>query len=179
MTGLPGAGKSTLALALERALFELGWQVLVLDGDVIRSGLGSDLGFSAADRTENLRRVAHVAALLAHSGIVVIVAFISPFSRDRVFARSLARDAAVPFLEVYVSTPLEVCEARDPKSLYAKARSGAIKDFTGVSAPFEVPEEADVSIDTSDVTLADALCQLLGPVVATIAHRPAVTLPTS
>src|SRR2546427_53782 len=147
--GFSGAGKSTLALALDRELFERRWQSFVLDGDIVRAGLCGDLGFDRAARTENLRRAAETAKLLAQSGVIAIASFISPYHDDRAQARRLMNGSGIPFLEAYLSTPLHVCEERDPKGLYARARRGLIDQFTGVSAPFEVPESADVTIDTS------------------------------
>jgi len=146
LTGLSGAGKSTLALALERRLFDLGWQVYVLDGDNVRHGLCADLGFSPEDRAENIRRVGEVAALMARAGLLVVTAFISPYRSDRDRARAAAGDG---FREVYVKADLATCEARDPKGLYARARSGEIKDFTGVSAPYEAPASPDLVVDTA------------------------------
>jgi bifunctional enzyme CysN/CysC len=146
LTGLSGAGKSTLAVALERRLFLLGWQVYVLDGDNVRHGLCADLGFSPEERAENIRRVGEVAALMARAGLLVVTAFISPYRSDRDRARAAAGDA---FAEVWVKADLATCEARDPKGLYAKARAGEIKDFTGVSAPYEAPDGADLVVDTS------------------------------
>jgi adenylyl-sulfate kinase len=158
-TGLPGSGKSTLAVALERELFDRGWQVFVLDGDNIRFGLSADLGFSVADRAENIRRVAEVARLLAECGVIAIAAFISPYRSDRMAARRILRreGSTTPFAEVYLCTPLDVCEARDPKGLYARARAGEIEEFTGVSAPFEPPARAELVIDTSVVGVEEAV----------------------
>jgi len=158
-TGLPGSGKSTLATALERELFDRGWQVFVLDGDNIRFGLSADLGFSVADRAENIRRVAEVARLLAEGGVIAIAAFISPYRCDRMGARQVMRreGSDIPFAEVYLSTPLDVCEARDPKGLYARARAGEIVQFTGVSAPFEPPTAAELELDTSTMSVDEAL----------------------
>ena len=166
-TGLSGAGKTTLAYALERGLFNVGWRAFVLDGDNLRFGLTADLGFSAADRGENIRRVAEVARLFAQAGVIVITAFISPYHTDRERARRIVEQDGmdVPFVEVYVSTPLEVCEARDPKHLYAKARSGEIKEFTGVSAPFEIPQHPTVVIDASVTPPEEAVVTLLDHLV--------------
>lgn len=145
LTGLSASGKSTLAMRVEQQLFEKGRQVYVLDGDNVRRGLSSDLGFLPEDRTENIRRIGEVAALFADAGVVVITAFISPYSADRALARKAAPDR---FLEVYVKAPLALCEVRDPKGLYRKARAGLISDFTGVSAPYEPPETPELVIDT-------------------------------
>ena len=145
-TGLSGAGKSTLAVGVERSLFEKGYEVCVLDGDDMRRGLNSDLGFSPEDRAENIRRVGEVAALFSRAGVVVILAVISPYRSDRARARAAAGD---DFHEIYVKAPLEVCERRDPKGLYVRARRGEIKDFTGISAPYETPEAPDLVVDTA------------------------------
>jgi bifunctional enzyme CysN/CysC len=172
-TGLSGAGKTTLAYGMERELFNAGSRTFVLDGDNLRFGLTADLGFSAADRSENIRRVAEVARLFAQAGVVVITAFISPYHADRERARRIVEQdgAEVPFIEVYVSTPLAVCEARDPKRLYAKARSGEIQEFTGISAPFEIPQHPDVIIDASVVSPAEAIAVLTDHVAPRIGHR--------
>ncbi|MCZ6589497.1 MAG: adenylyl-sulfate kinase [Alphaproteobacteria bacterium] len=145
-TGLSGSGKSTLAMALEQQLFDQGYQVYVLDGDNVRGGLNANLGFSPEDRAENIRRVGEVAALLADAGIIVITAFISPYRADRERARAAAGDG---FHEIYIEADLETCEARDPKGLYKRARSGDITEFTGVSAPYEAPAKPDLVIDTA------------------------------
>jgi adenylyl-sulfate kinase len=145
LTGLSGAGKSTLATALHRGLTARGMQCYVLDGDVLRSGLNQDLGFSEADRTENVRRVGEVAALFADAGMIVIAALISPYAQ----ARQKAREAAGEwFHEVYVKASVETCAARDPKGLYKRARSGELVQFTGVSAPYEIPTHPELTIDT-------------------------------
>jgi bifunctional enzyme CysN/CysC len=144
-TGLSGAGKSTLAFLLEEELFKRGYQVYVLDGDNVRDGLNSDLGFSPADRTENIRRVGEVAALFADAGIICISAFISPYRADRDAARNAA---GAKFHEVYVKADLATCEQRDPKGLYKKARAGQIAEFTGLTAPYEQPLAAELVVDT-------------------------------
>lgn len=163
LTGLSGAGKSTLALELEHALFRKGWQAYVLDGDNIRFGLSSDLGFAPEDRAENIRRVGEVAALFARAGMLVITAFISPYREDRDRARAVAPDL---FHEVHVKADLAVCETRDPKGLYRKARKGEIKDFTGISAPYETPAAPELEIDTGALSLSDSVEQLLAYVEA-------------
>ncbi len=163
LTGLSGAGKSTLALELEQALFRKGWQVYVLDGDNIRFGLSADLGFAPEDRAENIRRVGEVAALFARAGVLVITAFISPYRSDRDRARSVAPDL---FHEVYVNAGLDVCEERDPKGLYKKARKGEIPEFTGISAPYEAPDAPEVEIDTGTLSLPQSVEQLLAYVEA-------------
>ena len=146
LTGLPSSGKSTVASALEAMLVEDGIPAYFLDGDNLRHGLSGDLAFSTADRTENIRRVAHVARLMADSGMVAIASLVSPAHHDRALARELHEAARLQFLEVYVDTPLEVCESRDPKGLYARARAGKLLEFTGVSAPYEAPEQPDVLV---------------------------------
>ena len=155
LTGLSGAGKSTLAMGLERRLFDAGRNVYVLDGDIVRGGLCSDLGFSPHDRVENIRRIGEVARIMADAGLLVIVAFISPFRADRDRVR-----AAMPvgrFTEVHVSTPLEVCEQRDTKGLYAKARAGELSDFTGISSPYEAPESPEVLLPTEQMSVDECV----------------------
>jgi adenylylsulfate kinase len=150
-TGLSGSGKSTLAFALERALIADGIAAYVLDGDNVRFGLNRDLGFSPEDRTENIRRIGEVCRLMHDAGLVVLTAFISPYREDRQQVRDLY--AGGGFVEVHVDTPLEVCEARDVKGLYAKARAGDIPDFSGVSAPYEAPLEPELRLDTAEQDL--------------------------
>lgn len=158
-TGLSGSGKSTVAIALERELQKRGLLCRILDGDNIRNGINKGLGFTAEDRRENIRRIAEVAKLFVDTGIITIAAFISPSNDLRRMASDII--GAEDFKEVYISTPLEVCEARDVKGLYAKARRGEIKNFTGISAPFEAPEHPALSIDTSKVSLEDGVKQIL------------------
>jgi bifunctional enzyme CysN/CysC len=158
LTGLSGSGKSTLALALEQELFRRGFRAYVLDGDNIRGGLNSDLGFAPADRTENIRRIGEVAALFADAGMIVITAFISPYREDRARARAIAPE---PFREIYVKAALEVCEERDPKGLYKKAREGKIPEFTGISAPYEAPDRPDLAIDTAGESVAESVQRLV------------------
>ena len=158
-TGLSGSGKSTVAIALERELQKRGLLCRILDGDNIRSGINKGLGFTAEDRRENIRRNAEVAKLFVDTGIITIAAFISPSNDLRRMASDII--GAEDFKEVYISTPLEVCEARDVKGLYAKARRGEIKNFTGISAPFEAPKHPALSIDTSKVSLEDSVKQIL------------------
>ncbi len=146
-TGLSGAGKSTLAFLLEHLLVEQGFKAYVLDGDNIRHGLNANLGFSPADREENIRRVGEVSKLFADAGMIVLSSFISPYRKDRELVRKLHEQAALPFLEIFIDTPLAVCEDRDPKQLYAKARRGEIKDFTGISSPYESPEAPEIHIE--------------------------------
>ena len=143
LTGLSGSGKSTIAVELERHLIAAGRPAYLLDGDNIRHGLNGDLGFSAADRDENVRRVAHVARLFADAGVVAIVPVISPYRAARQLARDLHAAADVPFHEIFVDTPLEVCEQRDPKGLYARARAGEITGMTGIDDPYEAPEQPE------------------------------------
>jgi bifunctional enzyme CysN/CysC len=157
-TGLSGSGKSTLAMALERSLFNEGYEVFVLDGDNLRYGLNSNLGFSPKDREENIRRVGEVAALFAGSGLVVLTAFISPYQADREMARKAAGEG---FYEVFLDPGLEACEQRDPKGLYKKARAGEIPEFTGVSAPYEKPDNPDIRLDTGTLGIDDCLVPLL------------------
>jgi adenylyl-sulfate kinase len=147
LTGLPGAGKSTIAGAVEERLLEQGVTAYRLDGDNLRHGLNGDLGFSPADRGENVRRTAHAARLLADAGTVVLVSLVSPIANDRLGARRLCEGWEIPFLEVWVSTPLATCEARDPKGLYARARQGALTGLTGVDDPYEAPREPELELD--------------------------------
>ena len=160
-TGLSGAGKSTIAQALERELFNRAMHTYVLDGDNIRHGLNSNLGFSPEDRVENIRRVSEVAKLMADSGVVVITAFISPYRMDRRRAREIALEGNAEFVEVFVEAPLEVCEARDPKNLYKKARAGEIRDFTGIDAPYEAPEDPEIVVRTDRQTVDESVATIL------------------
>jgi bifunctional enzyme CysN/CysC len=160
-TGLSGAGKSTIAQALERELFSRAMNTYVLDGDNIRHGLNSNLGFSPEDRVENIRRVSEVAKLMADSGVVVITAFISPYLMDRRRAREIALEGNAEFVEVFVEAPLEVCEARDPKDLYKKARAGEIRDFTGIDAPYEPPEDPEIIVQTDRQTVDESVATIL------------------
>lgn len=158
-TGLSGSGKSTIAIALERELQQRGLLCRILDGDNIRSGINNNLGFSAEDRVENIRRIAEVGKLFVDTGIITLAAFISPNNEIREMAAEII--GKEDFLEIYVSTPLEECERRDVKGLYAKARRGEIKNFTGISAPFEVPAHPALSLDTSKLSLKESVDQLL------------------
>jgi len=163
-TGLSGSGKSTVAVALEQRLFAEGRLVYRLDGDNIRMGINRNLGFSADDREENIRRVGEVSKLFADAGLVVLSSFISPYQKDRQLCRELHREAGLPFFEIYMACPLEVAEQRDPKGLYKKARAGEIPNFTGISDPYEEPEQAELVIDSSKHTLEEEvamLCDLL------------------
>ncbi|WP_418003824.1 adenylyl-sulfate kinase [Mycobacterium sp. PDNC021] len=161
-TGLPASGKSTLAVAVERALVETGQVAYLLDGDNIRHGLSDDLGFSAGDRAENIRRVGHLARLLADSGVVALASLVSPLKSDRDTARELSSVAKLPFIEVYVSTPRTECERRDPKGLYARAKAGELRGLTGVDAPYEPPENPDLVVDTTGADINTLVAQVLG-----------------
>jgi len=158
-TGLSGAGKTTLANALEVALYERGLRTYLLDGDNVRSGLNRDLGFSDADRVENIRRIAEVAHLMMDAGLIVITAFISPFARDREMARTLI--GSENFFEIYVTAPLEVCEERDVKGLYKLARAGKIAQMTGIDSPYEAPLKPDYTAQTDQKSIVDIVCELL------------------
>ena len=158
-TGLSGSGKSTVANALEGALFELGHHTYLLDGDNVRHGLNKDLGFSAEDRVENIRRIGEVAKLFVDAGAIVMTAFISPYRPDRALVRDLMEEGE--FLEVFVDTPLEVCEQRDPKGLYKKARAGEIKNFTGIDDPYEAPENPEVTVYTADSSVEESATTLI------------------
>jgi adenylyl-sulfate kinase len=164
LTGLSGSGKSTLAFELERRLHQLGHACYVLDGDIVRHGLNRDLGFSPADRTENIRRVAEVARLFNDAGLIVITAFIAPYAKDREAAREIIGPER--FLETYLTADLATCERRDPKGLYAKARAGQIANFTGISAPYQPPVRPALALDTAslsvDVCIRDLLDFLRG-----------------
>lgn len=169
LTGLSASGKSSLAMALEQVLMQSGYACYVLDGDNIRGGLNANLGFSPEDRTENIRRVSEVAALFADAGLICITAFISPYRADRAQARLRCKQG---FHEIHVATDLATCEARDPKGLYKKARTGELRDFTGVSAPYEAPERAEYVIDTASEPLSASLEKLLAYVLAALPRKP-------
>jgi adenylyl-sulfate kinase len=158
LTGLPGSGKTTLAFALEKHLIKSGHTCFVLDGDNVRHGLNRDLSFSPDDRAENIRRVAEVAKLMNEAGVIVITAFISPLQIYRTMAREII--GAGRFLEIYLDTPIEVCEARDPKGLYKKARAGEIAEFTGVTSPYEPPKEPVLALNTESLSIEDALARI-------------------
>ena len=161
-TGLSGPGKSTIANRLEQRLFAAGRHTYLLDGDNIRHGLNRDLGFTEADRAENIRRVAEVARLMVDAGLVVLVAFISPFRAEREGARELFAEGE--FIEVFVDTPLDECERRDPKGLYGKARRGALPNFTGIDSPYEPPEHPELHVHTTGRTVDECVEQILAVV---------------
>jgi adenylylsulfate kinase len=160
-TGLSGSGKSTIAYTLEHALVQRGHLAYVLDGDNIRHGLNKNLGFSAADREENIRRIGEVAKLFADGGVITMTSFISPYRKDRDNVRALHAEGKLPFLEIHVNTPIETCEQRDPKGLYKKARAGQLKNFTGIDDPYEAPNNAELSIDATRTSPQEATVLLL------------------
>ena len=168
-TGLSGSGKTTIASAVEKILHDLGYMTVLLDGDNMRTGLNSDLGFSEADRFENIRRVAEVAKLLAENGIIVLACFISPSEAIREVARNIItlRD----YREIFIDTPLEICEARDVKGLYSLARKGAIKDFTGITAPFDLPTGAALKVTTSRQTLDESVQRVMQYILPLVAYQ--------
>ena len=161
MTGLSGSGKSTVAVALEQVLLQRAKHAYRLDGDNVRHGLNKNLGFSAEDRTENIRRIGEVAKLFADAGQIAITSFISPYAADRDLVRKLHDDASLPFIEVFVDCPIEEAEKRDPKGLYKKARAGEIKGFTGIDAPYEAPEKAELHLPTHQYSVADSVQAIL------------------
>jgi adenylyl-sulfate kinase len=169
LTGLSGSGKSTLSRGLERDLFARNLQAIVLDGDNLRHGLNSNLGFSPEDRTENIRRAAEVGALLASAGHVAIIALISPYRADRRAAREIARKQACCFVEIFVDAPLEVCEERDPKALYKRARAGELRGFTGIDAPYEAPENPEIHIRTNELDIEASLSMIAEDLLPRIA----------
>ncbi|KAJ1644345.1 Adenylyl-sulfate kinase [Coemansia erecta] len=160
-TGLSASGKSTVASALEQHLLHRGINAYRLDGDNVRFGLNKNLGFSPEDRTENIRRVAEVSKLFADSSAIAITSFISPYRSDRESARKLHSEAGLPFVEVFADVPVSVAESRDPKGLYKKARAGEIREFTGISAPYEAPENPEIHIRTDQKTIAEAVEQIV------------------
>jgi adenylylsulfate kinase len=162
MTGLSGSGKSTVAVALEKVLLARGRHAYRLDGDNVRFGLNKNLGFSAEDRAENIRRIGEVAKLFSDAGMITIASFISPYRRDRDLVRKLHEEAKLAFLEVYVECPLEEAERRDPKGLYKKARAGEMKGFTGIDDPYEAPEHPEITLRTDRLSIADSVAELLG-----------------
>jgi adenylylsulfate kinase len=160
-TGLSGSGKSTIAFTLEHALIQRGHLAYVLDGDNIRHGLNKNLGFSAADREENIRRIGEVARLFADAGLIAMTSFISPYRKDRDNVRALHVAGKLPFIEVHVNTPIATCEQRDPKGLYKKARAGELKNFTGIDDPYEAPAAPELTIDATATTPQQATVMLL------------------
>ena len=158
-TGLSGSGKSTIADELEKKLYELGKHTMLLDGDNVRHGLNRDLGFTDQDRVENIRRIAEVSKLMVSSGLITLVSFISPFRAERLIARSLFNEGE--FIEVYIDTPIEVCEARDSKGLYKKARAGQLKNFTGIDSDYEAPEMSEIVLQNSDANIDDLVNNIL------------------
>ena len=165
-TGLSGSGKSTVASAVERELHQQGIRTFILDGDNVRAGLCSDLDFSAASREENIRRIAHVSALMKDAGLVVLSAFVSPYQKDRDFVRECTKGH---FSEIFISTPIEVCERRDVKGLYAKARAGEISNFTGISAPFEEPTNPELDVPTHEISIEEATAMVVNYINTKIA----------
>ena len=158
-TGLSGAGKSTIASAVEQKLFEMGHHTYLLDGDNVRHGLNKDLGFSDEDRIENIRRIGEMSKLFVDAGLLVLTAFISPFRSDRRMVRGLVGNNE--FIEVHMATPLETCEQRDPKGLYQKARQGEIKNFTGIDSDYEMPEQAEVTINTAELGIEECADRII------------------
>lgn len=172
-TGLPSSGKSTTAFTVEHELIRRGHLAYVLDGDNVRHGLNSNLGFSAGDREENIRRIGEVARLFADAGVITMTSFISPYRKDRQRARELHRAANLCFVEVFVDTPLEVCEARDPKGLYRKARAGELRGFTGVDDPYEPPEKPEMVVRTAQRSPEEIAGRVLGYLVQQgVLHPP-------
>jgi adenylylsulfate kinase len=160
-TGLSGSGKSTIAFTLEHALVQRGRLAYVLDGDNIRHGLNKNLGFSATDREENIRRIGEVAKLFADCGVITMTSFISPYRKDRDLVRALHVEGKLPFFEIHVNTPIETCETRDPKGLYKKARAGQLKNFTGVDDPYEAPLHPELTLDATGISPQEAAAQLI------------------
>ena len=173
LTGLSGSGKSSIANAVDRKLTQAGRATMVLDGDNLRHGLNRDLGFTASDRIENIRRAAETAKLMAEAGLVTIVSLISPFREERAAARAVAGDIA--FLEIFIDTPLDICEARDPKGLYGRARSGKIPNFTGISSPYEAPTEPDLTLVTEGRGIAASAQPLIETLMRLSAPRVSQT----
>lgn len=160
-TGLPSSGKSTIAFSVEHALIEQGRLAYVLDGDNVRHGLNKNLGFSAEDREENIRRIGEVCKLFADTGVVCLASFVSPYTKDRDAVRQVHDDAGLPFIEVYVDVSVKECEKRDPKGLYAKARKGEIKGFTGIDDPYEPPHKPELTLKNAENSVADAAQKVL------------------
>ncbi|MCW8898665.1 MAG: adenylyl-sulfate kinase [Flavobacteriales bacterium] len=169
MTGLSGSGKSTIAIALEKELAQKGFLTQVLDGDNIRTGINNNLGFSGADRTENIRRIAEVSKLFVNCGVITINCFVSPTNDIRNAAKEIIGDE--DFVEVFIDTPIEICEQRDVKGLYKKARAGEIKDFTGVNAPFETPENATIVVKTANKTVEESVNTIVEKILPLISQK--------
>ncbi len=165
LTGLSGSGKSTVAVELEKMLIQRGVLAYRLDGDNVRHGLNANLGFGADDRKENIRRIGQVAKLFADAGVVTISSFISPYQNDRDQVREIHEDAGLKFLEVFINTPIEICEQRDPKGLYKKARAGEIKGFTGIDDPYETPVKPEIEVKTSDLSIEQCANYLVNALV--------------
>lgn len=165
LTGLSGSGKSTVGVALEKALCQRGVLAYRLDGDNVRHGLNANLGFGADDRKENIRRIGEVAKLFTDAGVVTISSFISPYQADRDQVRKIHEDAGLTFLEVFINTPIEICEQRDPKGLYKKARAGEIKGFTGIDDPYEAPVNPEIDVKTGDLSVQEAAQQLVDALI--------------
>lgn len=166
LTGLSGSGKSTVGVALEHALNARGVLAYRLDGDNVRHGLNANLGFGADDRKENIRRIGEVAKLFADAGVVTISSFISPYQNDRDQVRKIHEDAGLTFLEVFINTPIEICEQRDPKGLYKKARAGEIKGFTGIDDPYELPKHAEIVLATGEKPVEESVDELLAALIS-------------
>ncbi len=169
LTGLSGSGKSTLSRGLERELFSRSLQAIVLDGDNLRHGLNSNLGFSPEDRTENIRRAAEVGTLLAAAGHIAIIALISPYRQDRRSAREIARKGGCCFMEIFVDAPLSICEERDPKDLYRRARAGELRGFTGIDAPYESPEQPEIHVRTGELGIEASLALIIDDLLPRLA----------
>ena len=167
MTGLSASGKSTLAFTLEHALVQRNRLAYVLDGDNVRHGLNKNLGFSAEDREENIRRIGEVAKLFADAGFITMTSFISPYHKDRDIVRKIHKEAGLFFMEIFVDAPIDVCEQRDPKGLYKKARSGELKGFTGIDDPYEAPESPELRIETDKLSPQQGAMKILGYLVET------------
>lgn len=168
-TGLSGSGKSTIASAVEKELYEMGIKTYTLDGDNIRSGINSDLTFKPQDRTENIRRIAEIANLMIDAGLITLAAFVSPYKKDRDNIRSIVKD--VNFVEIFIDTSIEECERRDVKGLYKKARAGEIKNMTGISAPYETPKNPDIKINTEKETVEQAVKKIIDYIKPKLQHK--------
>ena len=171
-TGLSGSGKSTLALLVEEILFEQGWYTYLLDGDNLRHGLNGDLGFSPADRQENIRRIGEVSRLFVDAGVVVLSAFISPYREDRDRVRALFGPSE--FIEIYLNCPLDTCEKRDPKGLYRKARAGELPEFTGIDSPYQEPPNPELTIDTGTMDIAESVTRIIAYLKQHVADRETI-----